>query len=55
MALAAYYQAHQKLRGAKLLRTTARIMASEGQHLVVLRQALGRDPVPNAFETGAAS
>jgi hypothetical protein len=27
-------------------------MASEGQHLAVLREALGRPPVPNAFETG---
>jgi rubrerythrin len=52
MVVAAYYQAQQKLRGAALLRTTAQIMASEGQHLVVLRQALGRDPVPQAFETG---
>ncbi len=55
MALAAYYQAHQKLRSAKLLRTTAQVMASEGQHLVVLRQALGREPLPNAFETGTAA
>jgi hypothetical protein len=30
----------------------ASIMACEGQHLVVLRQALGRDPLPRAFETG---
>ena len=27
-------------------------MANEGQHLVVLRKAAGKDPVPNAFETG---
>jgi rubrerythrin len=52
MAVAAYYEGQQKLHDAALLRTTAQIMANEGQHLVVLRQALGRDPVPEAFETG---
>ena len=30
----------------------ASIMACDAQHLVVLRQALGRDPLPQAFETG---
>jgi hypothetical protein len=34
------------------LKTGAQIMADEGQHLVVLREALGRNPAPNAFETG---
>jgi hypothetical protein len=29
-------------------------MANEAQHLVVLRQAVKRPPVPNAFEIGAA-
>jgi rubrerythrin len=53
-AVAAYYDAHHKLIDAKLLQTGASIMASEAQHLVVLRQAVKRDPVPNAFETGAA-
>jgi rubrerythrin len=52
MALAAYYEAHRKLRDTKLLQTGAQIMAAEGQHLVVLRQALKRNPAPNAFETG---
>jgi hypothetical protein len=28
-------------------------MGNEGQHLTVLRRAAGRDPSPNAFETGA--
>ncbi len=50
--IAAYYDAHQKLQDAKLLQTGASIMANEGQHLVVLRQTLGRPRVPNAFETG---
>lgn len=51
-AVAAYYEAHQKLTDPALLRTGAQIMANEGQHLVVLRQALGRQPLPDAFETG---
>jgi rubrerythrin len=54
MAVAAYYEAQQKLRDAKLLSTGAAIMANEGQHLVVLRQTLKRNPVPGAFEPGKA-
>lgn len=50
--VAAYYDANQKLQDSKLLQTAAAIMANEGQHLVVLRQAVKKDPVPNAFETG---
>jgi Ferritin-like domain len=53
-AVAAYYDAHSKLIDAKLLQTGASIMANEAQHLVVLRQAVKRDPVPHAFETGAS-
>ncbi len=52
VAVAAYYDAHQKLTDAGLLQAGASIMASEGQHLVVLRQAARRDPVPRAFATG---
>jgi rubrerythrin len=52
-AVAAYYDAQAKLIQAKLLQTGASIMASEGQHLVVLRKAVRKEPVPNAFETGA--
>jgi rubrerythrin len=51
-AVAAYYEAQQALSDPGLLRTGAQIMANEGQHLVVLRQALGRQPLPGAFETG---
>lgn len=54
-AVAAYYDAQQKLADAGLLQTGASIMASEGQHLVVLRQAADRDPVPRAFATGRGS
>jgi rubrerythrin len=52
MAVAAYYDAAQKLQQARLRQTSAQIMANEGQHLVVLRQALGKNPVPHPFETG---
>lgn len=52
-AVAAYHDAHGKLVDAKLLQTGASIMANEAQHLVVLRQSVKRDAVPNAFETGA--
>ena len=52
-AVAAYHDAQQKFYDAKLLQAGASIMASEGQHLVVLRQALDKPPVPNAFETGS--
>jgi rubrerythrin len=51
-AVAAYFDAHAKLGEAKLLQSAATIMASEGQHLVVLRRAAGAEPVPDAFETG---
>jgi rubrerythrin len=51
--VAAYLDAQRELVEAKLLQTGASIMASEGQHLVVLRRAVGQDPVPTAFETGA--
>jgi len=51
-AIAAYYEAQQGLQRDEFLRTTAAIMANEGQHLALLREALGRAPVPNAFETG---
>ena len=54
MAVAAYYDASKKLQQARLLQTSAQIMSNEGQHLVVLRQALGQNPVPHAFETGKA-
>jgi rubrerythrin len=52
--VAAYLDAQRKLIDAKLLQTGASIMANEAQHLVVLRQAVKREPVPSAFETGKA-
>jgi Ferritin-like domain len=51
-AIGAYYEAQQALQRAEFLQTTASIMANEGQHLALLREAMNRPPVPNAFETG---
>jgi len=53
-SVAAYHDAQRKFYDAKLLQLGATIMASEGQHLVLLRQALHRPPVPNALETGSS-
>lgn len=52
VGVAAYYDALSRLRDPRLVATAASIMANEGQHLVVLRQAAGREPVPFAFSTG---
>ena len=51
-AVAAYFDAFSRLGEAKLLQTGASIMGNEGQHLVVLRKAAGRNPIPDALETG---
>ena len=47
-----YIDAHRRIEDEALLTTCTQIMANAGQHLVVLRQALGADPVPGAFEAG---
>jgi rubrerythrin len=52
MAVGAYYDAHGKLKTPELLSAGASIMANEAQHLVVLRQALKKNPSPDAFVTG---
>jgi rubrerythrin len=50
-----YVGGFDKLTDSELLKTTSQIMSNEGQHLVMLRLALGTSPVelvPSAFETG---
>jgi rubrerythrin len=50
-----YVEAFQNLTDPEALKTTSQIMSNEGQHLVMLRLALGASPVdlvPSAFETG---
>lgn len=49
-AVAAYFDAAGKLGEARLLQTSATIIANHGQHLAILRRRAGRAPVPNAFE-----
>jgi hypothetical protein len=51
-AVAACHRAAGELRDARLVPTLAAIMANHGQHLVVLREHAGRNPIPAAFETG---
>ncbi len=51
-AVAVYFDAMGKLGDARLLQTSATVMANHGQHLAILRRRAGRQPVPNAFETG---
>lgn len=53
-AVATYYDAQRTLQDARLLQTAAGIMANHAQHLVVLRQAIGENPSPDAFVTGEA-
>jgi ferritin-like protein len=49
----AYYLGIQQLYDQKLVQTATAVLGDESQHLVVLRHALGRDPVPFALEVGA--
>jgi rubrerythrin len=51
-AIGAYSVAVRHLSDANVLRTVAGAMGTDGQHLVVLRQLVRRDPVPGAFERG---
>ncbi len=41
-----------RLGDDKLLQTTATVLGCQAQHLVVLRLALGRAPLPSALDTG---
>ena len=47
-----YLDALRKLADPRLRHTAGTIVAAEAQQLVVLRQALGREGVPDAFERG---
>lgn len=48
-----YFLGIQQLYDQKLVQTATAVLADESQHLVVLRRALGRDPLPSALEVGA--
>ncbi|MBV9213341.1 MAG: hypothetical protein JOZ25_06810 [Actinobacteria bacterium] len=51
-AIGAHLRTLRVLRDAPLLRAIPQVLASDGQHLVLLRQLLGEDAVPSAFERG---
>jgi rubrerythrin len=51
----AYVDAAGRLASTALRRTAVQILGNEAQHLAVLRQQLGQDPVPDAFEDGESS
>jgi rubrerythrin len=50
---AAHYTASvAKIGDIRLIQTLASILAAEGQHLVVIRRALERAPIPTPLESG---
>jgi|tagenome__1003787_1003787.scaffolds.fasta_scaffold20793004_2 rubrerythrin len=51
-AIRAYEDGARKLRDAEVMQTAMTILGAEAQHLVVLRQIAGQEPLPNAFELG---
>jgi hypothetical protein len=53
-AIAAHLTAVRVTHDAVLLKDIAGMIGSDGQHAVVLRQLLHRDPVPSPFERGGA-
>ena len=50
-----FYLAEQHLDDLKLMQLAAAVMCSDAQHLALIRQAGGRDPIPAAFEVGRES
>jgi Ferritin-like domain len=50
--IAAHQTLGRRLGALDALRSVATVMAGGAQHLVVLRRALGQQPVTEAFETG---
>ncbi|MDP2710408.1 MAG: ferritin-like domain-containing protein [Solirubrobacteraceae bacterium] len=51
-AIAAYIDALPKLSPGELRATSAAIITNEAEHVSLLLDALGREPVPSAFVTG---
>ena len=51
--IAAYSTAVHQVGDSNVVRTIAGAMGTDGQQLVVLRQLIGAEPVPTAFETGS--
>lgn len=53
-AIAAYIDALPKLSQGDLRATVSAIITNEAEHIAVLLDALGKNPVPGAFVTGEA-
>jgi ferritin-like protein len=51
--VAAFFEGQKLLGAPNLLTLVAQISGNVGQHLVVLRQALGADPLPSALPSGS--
>lgn len=51
-AIAGHQELGRRLDALDALRSVATVMAAASQHLVVLRRALGDQPLTHAFETG---
>jgi hypothetical protein len=51
-AIAAHQAMGRRLEALDALRSVAEVMAGGAQHLVVLRRALGQEPVTKPFESG---
>jgi rubrerythrin len=54
-AIAAYIDALPKLSKKSLRATAASIITNEAEHVSMLLDALGREPVPSAFVTGRSA
>jgi hypothetical protein len=51
--IADWVRAHATLLDTNHIQAATEVLACQGEHVTVLRRALGRDPLPGAFETGA--
>ncbi|MCA1688980.1 MAG: hypothetical protein LC720_00550 [Actinobacteria bacterium] len=50
--LLGFFADQQVLTDAKLIQLVGAVMCSDAQHLALVRQAAGHDPIPSALETG---
>jgi hypothetical protein len=51
-AVRTYVGAHRSVRDARLMQLVTSILGNQAQHLVALRDVVGTQKVPTAFETG---
>lgn len=50
-----FYVAEQHLDDLKLMELATAVLCSDAQHLALIRQAAGKNPMPSAFEVGRES